>query len=934
MKLLFRRNTALVRLLSTLAILAACPVAYAAADVVDRVEIAQAADHSVIQVHFNMPLRYTSHTPTGSGDLLHIYFQQVPASAGNWNDLPRNEVIRWSADERVPLFEVIYMREEFPGSSLTLRFREQVDYEVLPGADFRSLQIKVALANAIPVNQSAPDARSEEAGRPGTDENTIYQYAINMAASREPFSAGALTRYAKGELTGLDAFLAYRVYTTRFVKDGKTWYWLRLGFFKTRAAADSVMRELLAQYPGAWVDKVSPEEIQRSTRLPSATRDTRATGRDEDAVTGSEAGAATGAEPAVEMKPSAETAPITDSTAVGRDIDTVVTPAAAADSSAAVAAPVTDTESAEVTGQTPDSTALGHDISVVTATAPLIESTPSQPMVEPSLKTDQSAETPDPLAELMTDANRSMTDGDYSRAIRLYTKVLQSPDGEHSQDALEFLGLARDRKGQQAHAKAVYTEYLEKYPEGEGAARVRQRLAGLLTARKTPKDKLRASKSPDKQAAEWDVFGGFSQFYRRDENTTEIDEDNELTTVSQSSLASDLDVTARLRTSDYDVRTRFTGGYLHDFLDNGVGNETTVSSLYFDARHKRRNLSLRVGRQSRSSGGVLGRFDGLLLGIPMTEKLTLRPVAGAPVDSSRDGFNESQYFYGISLDIEGFARGWDANAFIVEQRADSMVDRRAVGGELRYFDVKRSFFTLVDYDIHFNELNIAQFLGNWTAPDKTTVNLLLDYRNSPLLRTSNALQGQGVESLDDLETSFSEGELHDIAQDRTATSKLVTLGASRPLSERLQLSGDVSLANFSGTDESAGVAATDGTGNEYFYNLQLIGSNLLKDGDIAILGLRYLDANTADTISFSLNTRYPVNSNLRVNPRFRVDYRKNHNDDSEQFIYRPSVRLNYRVKRRMRLETELGGEWSDRELVDGTEKTRGYFGNIGYRLDF
>ncbi len=124
-----------------------------------------------------------------------------------------------------------------------------------------------------------------------------------------------------------------------------------------------------------------------------------------------------------------------------------------------------------------------------------------------------------------------------------------------------------------------------------------------------------------------------------------------------------------------------------------------------------------------------------------------------------------------------------------------------------------------------------------------------------------------------------------------------------------------------------------GTDNEYYYNLQLIGSNLLKEGDITILGLRFIDATTSDTTSLSLNTRYPVTRDFRVNPRFRVDFRKN-DDDTEQFIYRPSARLTYSIKRRFRLEAELGGEWSDREIVTGTSQSESWFLNLGYRADF
>jgi len=113
----------------------------------------------------------------------------------------------------------------------------------------------------------------------------------------------------------------------------------------------------------------------------------------------------------------------------------------------------------------------------------------------------------------------------------------------------------------------------------------------------------------------------------------------------------------------------------------------------------------------------------------------------------------------------------------------------------------------------------------------------------------------------------------------------------------------------------------------------LIGSNLIKEGDITIVGLRFIDATASETTSFSLNTRYPVTPDFRVNPRFRVDYRKN-SDDTEQFIYRPSARLTYSIKRRFRLEAELGGEWSDREIVAGSTKSNSWFLNLGYRADF
>ena len=128
--------------------------------------------------------------------------------------------------------------------------------------------------------------------------------------------------------------------------------------------------------------------------------------------------------------------------------------------------------------------------------------------------------------------------------------------------------------------------------------------------------------------------------------------------------------------------------------------------------------------------------------------------------------------------------------------------------------------------------------------------------------------------------------------------------------------------------------AIPGTGNEYFYNLQFIGTSLLKEGDIAIAGIRYSDTSTANIFSINLNSRYPVNSAWRVNPRLRVDFRRNKRDSSHQWTLAPSFRTDYRWKKRYHFELELGGEWSNLRLTDTTEKTRSYFMSMGYRIDF
>ena len=240
----------------------------------------------------------------------------------------------------------------------------------------------------------------------------------------------------------------------------------------------------------------------------------------------------------------------------------------------------------------------------------------------------------------------------------------------------------------------------------------------------------------------------------------------------------------------------------------------------------------------------------------------------------------------------------------------------------------------MDYDILYGSLNTAIFLGTWTLPDRTTINATVDYRNSPILTTTSALQGQSAGSIDDLLDTLTEEDIQELAKDRTGHSTTATLGASHPFSEKMQLSGDVTVSELSGTKASGGVEAIPDTGKEYFYNLQLIGSNLFKTGDTSIVGTRYSDTSTAKIYTLSLDSRYPVIRAWRVNPRVRLDYRENDNDDSSQWTALPSLRMDYRWRKRYRFEVEGGKEWTTRDFTDRSEDSSSYFLSMGYRADF
>lgn len=541
-----------------------------------------------------------------------------------------------------------------------------------------------------------------------------------------------------------------------------------------------------------------------------------------------------------------------------------------------------------------------------------------------------SAPAAETLAKWMEDARQSMAKTDYSRAIALYTKILEYPNHAYRQDAQEYLGLARERNGQLAHAKAEYEIYLKLYPQGEGADRVRQRLAGLLTAQAPAKDKL-PKEASRKDVPLWNVRGGFSQFYRRDVSTT----DAIGTTINQSALDSDLDVMAQLVQPNYEIRSRFTGGYRNDFLDGNNDNPMRITSLYVDAAdHHHQNLG-RIGRQSQSRGGVLGRFDGMLLSHQLMPFVKLNLVSGYPVDTSTiDKIATETLFYGVNADFGTYANTWDFNTFAVQQTSEGLLDRRAVGGEVRYFKPNHSALGLMDYDVSYQTWNMILLLGNWLFPDNSSLNVVVDQRKSPILTTRNALIGQFDASLSALKQRFTEDQIRELARDRSADSRSYTLSLAHPLNDKLQVGGDLTLSTLSGTPASGGIDATPDSGEDWYYSVQLMGSDLIKAGDIAIIGVRMNTNDTSNSVSLNLNTRYPVNQALRINPRLHIDRRRFASDGSTQWTTAPSVRVSYMMRRDFNLEFEAGGEWTNRDIAGTTDKTTGYYISAGYRADF
>jgi hypothetical protein len=531
----------------------------------------------------------------------------------------------------------------------------------------------------------------------------------------------------------------------------------------------------------------------------------------------------------------------------------------------------------------------------------------------------------DRTRQLLGEARKAMTAGETGRAILLYTKLLELPEGEHSREALELLGHARERKGQLAQAKAVYQEYLERYPEGEASDRVRQRLQTLVTARDQPAERLRPPRRARREV-EFDTFGSVSTAYTRGEAFIEDGESD----VFDSSQLADLYLAGMLRMPRLEVRPEFAGSYRHDYLEGTPHDEARISTLELAISQRPLGASSILGRQSRSNGGVLGRFDGARLAYEFNEHWQVGALGGFPLESpASDSIDTDAVVTGVDLGFQQIFGFLDGELFGVLQRTDGFTDRGAVGAELRYLDETRSLVSFFDYDLYFDSLNTLLLVGNWQVTTDLDLNALAEYSNSPVLTTSNALIGANEDSLDEMKQALSSSEIRDLARDRTARSTVLSAGGFLRLTERYQLAGDLTATDYSGTDAEE---HEDATGFEFSYLLQLIGSGLLLDGDVNTLDLSVLDGDRADRYSLSLNGRYPFTSRLRANPRFRVDFRDGEMNQ-DYWRLRPSLRLDYRLGDVL-MDAEVSFAWLHPTGSSRASDETLYSLDLGVRYDF
>lgn len=539
-------------------------------------------------------------------------------------------------------------------------------------------------------------------------------------------------------------------------------------------------------------------------------------------------------------------------------------------------------------------------------------------------------------------------------AIGTLNRLLELPPNKQSQVAQKLIGEAREKNGEYAKARVEYETYLKLYPNATDIKEVKDRLLGLSALETARPVKVVTTRTPKKFVADENmtVFGSLAQYYYKGiAHTDTMDATGAAPTSSsvsltdQSMLISSFDITGRKRSETTDTKIVFRDSYNANNLP-GKPRVNRVSAAFVEQGARDKSYMYRLGRQSGSSGGVPGRFDGAVAGYSLNPTWRINGVMGIPVEFTSGG--ESKKFVGVSADLTRLPEQWSGSGYFVEQRAGGFADRRAIGAEAHYFDAKRNYISQLEYDALFKEVNIGMFQGNWTTEAGDNYFMIADHRKSPSLELANALSNQTVQTLAELlaQPGMSMDTLRADAKALSANSNMLMVGMNRPYTPNVRLGGDFRITNTSGTGATTGVTtvtttgttstgqpASSGSGNTYTVSMQATGNNLFFENDLGVMSASYIHARSYKAQSLAFNQVETFRQYWRLDLALLL-YNQKDNDGTRQTKFVPSLKVNYRLNNSVNFEGEGGIEANHTSSATRDDKTRRKFFYVGYRWDF
>lgn len=567
-------------------------------------------------------------------------------------------------------------------------------------------------------------------------------------------------------------------------------------------------------------------------------------------------------------------------------------------------------------------------------------------------------------AALLDRARDQINARHYDAAVKTLNDVLILPKNVHTGEAIAYMAAAYDRAGQIQQAILYYQIYLRVYSGGPETQRVDRRLKTLLAT--LPPAVPAASATAALYTPH--VVGMLSQFYTRGATRSVINAPTAgaqplLTTTTQTSASTNLNLTTNYQTERFDnyfiLRDTNTYNHMPNQIYGGYPSYDDydyLSAAYYESKTKQSGHIVRLGRQPGSTWGTIGRYDGAQFVYSLTPSWRLALTGGSPNEYQ---VGASRTFYGAAVDAGPVANHWFGNLYYVRQDVDGLIDRQAVGSELRYADPLHSAYSLFDYDTSYRTLNVGTLQITWRTAGALTYNLLADHRLFPNLQTTNAIFGNMTYDMSFSrleETGMSLADIRKLALDRTVTSNNYDAGINWQVSSKWQLGSDLRMYNTGAVPAINITPAIPGTGNIYVYSLQARKAGLFSPNDISQIGVSHKVGPTVEGNALSISNTVLLGQTWTVDSRLNLSKERTWssytdfttgnpiNTSTDTLLVSPSLHLSYHFKNSLSLEAEYGYQRSvfTTDYYNTTTGVHAYseprtslrYYTVGYRLNF
>jgi hypothetical protein len=561
----------------------------------------------------------------------------------------------------------------------------------------------------------------------------------------------------------------------------------------------------------------------------------------------------------------------------------------------------------------------------------------------------QLSETDREAAALLTKGREALLANQFGVAIESFNKILLLQSNIASQEAQELVGVARESAGQKFKAKLEYESYLKTYNTGEGAERVKNRLTKLKTEQPVQLTGQTLTASPEtikeQKAFQTITNGSISANYYFGQSLTDLSGSSNVAAWNKdtSMLITSVNASLRTRNDRYDNRLVFQDTHTKNLLSNQSSSTSPnrLSTLYYDFKDKKTDLSARIGRQSPTGGGVMGRFDGITTSYGINSKWQANASAGRLSDY---GTGSKPVFYGAGVGL-GNSERWGGSVYYVNQSVYDISDRNAIGTEMRYFDANKNAFAMIDYDVYFRVLNTVLVQGTLNSATGNSYNFLIDHRKTPSISLSNALIGSPSTSLKNfIDNGWAREDIKKLAELRTASSNSAQLGVTRQIREKWQAGADVSVSNTTGTPESGTkdslveglVSASPSTGNNIGINARIIGNGVFTARDVTVCSLGMSTSSSMKGQTFLVNNHLTLAEKWSTDASLRLYWQTTSGtSSSKETITSPTFRVAYQARNNLNFEADGGFDFTNNTPDNGqsSKTTRRYF-SLGLRSDF